>query len=133
MIVAFYLQKEGCKMTETKKEERCPVNFDKATYQAKKFIAKGQGMPISKSERKLTEALLQLVATFDTNPFVLTYEFTLFPEKQLVIKAQGTSSFRIGQVSEAELEKERKERFDEVKLAIAEHNQKNVVNKEKSK
>jgi len=130
LIVAIHIQKEGCKMTETKKEERCPVNFDKKTYQAKKFIAKGQGMPISKSERKLTEALLQLVAMFDTHPFVLTYEFTLFPEKQLIIKAEGTSSFRIGQVSEAELEKERKERFDEVKLDIAEINGKNIKVKE---
>ena len=116
-------------MTETKKEERCPVNFDKWTYQAKKFIAKGQGMPISKSERKLAEALLQLVTTFDTNPFVLTYEFTLFPEKQLIIKAEGTTSFRIGQVSEAELEKERKAMFDEAKLNIAEIRGKEVREK----
>ena len=116
-------------MTETKKEERCPVNLDKETYQAKKFIAKGQGMPISKSERKLTEALLQLVAMFDTNPFVLTYEFTLFPEKQLIIKAEGTSSFRIGQVSEAELEADRQRRFQELKLDIAEIREKGVREK----
>jgi len=116
-------------MPKTKKEERCPVNFDKGTYQAKKFIAKGQGMPISKSERKLTEALLQLVATFDTNPFVLTYEFQLFPDKQLVIKAQGASSFVIGQAKEAELEAERKAMFDEVKLDIAEINGKQIKEK----
>lgn len=125
MIVAIHLQKEGCKMTETKKEERCPVNFDKATYQAKKFIAKSQGMSISKSERKLTEALLQLCSTFDTNPFNLEYELSLFPEPKLTIYAKGQSSFVIGQESEAE----RKERFDEVKLSIAEINNKTVKEK----
>jgi hypothetical protein len=113
-------------MTETKKEERCPVNFDKATYQAKKFIAKGQGKSIAESERKLTDMLMQLVAVFDKNPFVITYEFQLFPEKQLIIKAEGQSSLVIGQVDEKELEAERKAHFQEVALSIAEINNKEV-------
>ena len=115
----------------TSKIQHCPIQLDKSTYQKIRFISKGQGIPSTDFEKKLTDALMQLCARFDTNPFHLTYEFTLYPEPQLVIKAEGQSTFQIGQVDEKELERERKEHFQEVKLSIAEINGKNVKVTEK--
>lgn len=123
-------------MTETRKEPRCPVNFDKATYQAKKFIAEGQGKSIAESERKLTAMLLELVAVFNKNPFVITYELQRYPNSQLTIRAEGQSTLTVGSFSklsedfsklpEAEKEKMRKALFDEVKLDIAEIREKEI-------
>ncbi|MGA3061456.1 MAG: hypothetical protein ABSD92_13960 [Candidatus Bathyarchaeia archaeon] len=116
-------------MTETKKEERCPVNFDKATYQGKRFYAKGQGKTMAESERKLTEMLIQLVSIFDKNPFVVTYEISHYPDSHLVIRAEGQSTLSVGDFSkipEAEKEKLRKALFDEVKLDIATIREKEV-------
>jgi hypothetical protein len=61
--------------------------------------------------------------------FALTFEYSLFPEPMIIIKAEGQSTFRIEQVPEEVLEKERKARFDELKLDIAEARKKTVREK----
>jgi len=112
------------------KNKYCPIHTDTETYQIIKFLAKAQGMNMTEFLEKHFKPLMQIGSTFNTNPFHLTYEFSLFPEPQLVIKAEGQSTFTIGQVDEKELEQERKAHFEEVKLSIAEINGKAVKIKE---
>lgn len=111
------------------KQKHCPIQLDPETYEIIRFLSKGEGKPSTEFMREHFKQLMQLCARFDTNPFTLTYEFTLFPEPKLIIKAEGKSAFVIGQVDEKELEAERKLRFDEVKLSIAEINNKTVKEK----
>ena len=115
-------------MSKTKIAERQPINFDKATYDGKRFFAKGQNKSIAKSERELTEMLLRLVAVFDTNPFTVHYAIEMYPERKLTITATGKSTFSVGSMSESEKEALRKQLFDEVKVDIQAEKQKLTVN-----
>lgn len=110
--------------------KRCPIQLSPSTYEKFRFLSKGQGMATTDFMAKLADQLMQLCVCHDTNAFHIVYQFEVFPEKKLTISTEGASSFVIGQVSEAELEAERKSRFDEVKLSIAELNSKNVRVKE---
>lgn len=109
-----------------KKEQTKVVRYDIVTTQKIAFMAKGQGLTPNAFLLKLIDNVFQLAITHDVNPFNLTYEFSLFPTPQLQIRSEGASSFRIGQVDEKELEAERKQRFDEVKLDIAEAREKQI-------
>jgi len=120
---------------ERKTQTSCKpiIMADAITLEQAKYVKQRTHKPINAIIGEFFKNLTQVMATADTNDVNLEYEISMFPERTLTIKVLGQSSFVIGQFSEADLEAERKERFDEVKLAIAEHNQKNVVNKEKSK
>ena len=103
------------------------INVYPITLEQAKYVKRGSDEPIAKTVAEFYKWLMQLCARFDTNPFTLSYEFTLFPKPQLVIKATGKSTFQIGEIpKEAELEAERKARFQEVALSIAEHRGKDV-------
>lgn len=100
------------------KQKHCPIQLDLETYEIIRFLSKSEGKYSTKFMAEHFKQLMQLCARFDTNPFAFTYEFTLFPEPKLIIKAEGQSSFVIGQTSEAELEADRQRRFQEVALDV---------------
>lgn len=100
-------------------------------YQALDFLSRGTGKSRTAIEDELYGVLMQLCSRYNTNPFTLKFEYSLFPEPCIKITSEGTSSFVIGQFNEVELEAQRKQHFEEVKLSIAEINHKQV--KEKSK
>jgi hypothetical protein len=102
-------------------------------YQAREFIQRGTGKPMTATEDELYSVLMQLCSRYNTNPFTLKFEYSLFPEPCIKITTEGTSSFIIGEFSEAELEAERKRRFNEVALSIAEHNGKSIRTTEAKK
>jgi len=113
------------------KEKYCPIKLDVATYQKIRYISKGQGKYSTDFMAELFNNLIQLCSTFNTSKFNLEYAIELFPEPKLTIYAKGQCSLIIGEVpSEEELEKLRKQRFDEVALSIAEINGKNIREKE---
>ena len=115
-------------LSKSKIAERQPINFDKATYDGKRFFAKGQNKSIAKSERELTEMILRLVAVFDTNPFTVHYSIEMYPERKLTVTATGKSTFSIGSMSEAEKQELRRKLFDEVKVDIQAEKQELTVN-----
>jgi len=80
-------------------------------------------------EKELYGTLMQLCSRYNTNPFTLKFEYSLFPEPCIKITSEGTSSVVIGEFTEAELESERKRRFQELKLDIAEIRGKTIKEK----
>jgi hypothetical protein len=95
-------------------------------YQALDFLSRGTGKSRIEIEKELYGVLMQLVSRYDTNPFTLKFEYSLFPEPCIKITSEGTSSFVIGEFTEAQLEQMRKERFQKVALTISEINGKSV-------
>ena len=116
-------------MSKKPKMKHCPIQLSPSTYEKFRFLSKGQGMATTDFMTKLADQLMQLCACHDTNAFHIVYQFELFPEKKLTISTEGASSFVIGQFSEAELEADRQRRFQELKLDIAEVNDKSVKEK----
>jgi len=115
--------------TTKKKTEYSTIRIDKSTYEKYRFVAKQSDMTISGLLREMADTLIQLCSRHDVNKFNLSFEYTVFPEPMIVIKTKGKSAFVIGQVTESEME--RKERFDEVALDIAEARGKQIREKQK--
>ncbi|MGD0644102.1 MAG: hypothetical protein ABSA75_04285 [Candidatus Bathyarchaeia archaeon] len=107
-----------------KKEQTKVMRVPESVYEFWDFLEKYTGKSKVENQKELCGVLTQLCARHDTNKFNLVFEYSLFPEACVKITTEGLSSFVIGQVPESEME--RKERFQDVALSIAEVNGKSV-------
>jgi len=110
-----------------KKTEYSTIRIDKSTHEKYRFVAEHSDMTISGLLREMADMLIQLCSSHDVNKFNLSFEYTVSPEPMIVIKTEGKSTFVIGEVTESEME--RKERFNEVALDIAEARGKQIREK----
>jgi hypothetical protein len=106
----------------------CPIQLDKATYEKFRYLSQGQDIPTTEFMKKMADVLMQLCARYDRAKFHVIFEYSLFPEPCIKITTEGQSSFRIEQVPEEVLERERKAHFDKVALDIAAQRGKEVRN-----
>lgn len=117
-----------------KKEKTRVIRVPESVYETYDFLSRFTGKTFVETQKELCNVLMQLCARHDTNKFNLVFEYSLFPEACVKISTQGKTSFVFGSETEAELEAERKARFQDVALSIAEVNGKAVKvteNKEK--
>jgi hypothetical protein len=98
--------------------------LDEVTHEEALYVKQRTGKPIRATIAEFYKNLTQIMATFNVNDVNLEYQISAFPERTLTVKLLGQSSFQIGQVPESELE--RKERYAEIALSIAEHNGKSI-------
>lgn len=109
-----------------KKEKTRVIRVPESVYETYDYISRFTGKSIVEIQKELGGVLMQLTARHDTNKFNLVFEYGLFPEACVKISTEGATSFVIGSETEAELEAERKARFQEVALDIAAINGKSV-------
>ena len=105
------------------------MRVPESVYEFWGFLEKYTGKSKVENQKELCDVLMQLCARHDTNKFNLVFELQEFPTPQLLIKTEGISTFTIGKFDpeeEKEKEQERKQRFSEVALSIAEYNGKSI-------
>jgi hypothetical protein len=113
-------------MVKMKKEQTKVMRVPESVYEFWDFLEKYTGKSKVENQKELCNVLMQLCARHDTNKFNLVFEYSLFPEACVKISTQGKTSFIFGQFDEKTLEAERKARFQDVALSIAEVNGKTV-------
>ena len=91
-----------------------------------RYFREKTGLSEAEILKKITDHLIQLASRHNTAKFNLIFEYSTFPEPQIVIKTQGETSFLVGQLSEKELGQLTKKSFQEVRLDIAEINEKDI-------
>ena len=95
-----------------------------ATGEKIRFFAKSQGKTIEQVIEETFTPLVNIGANYPENANVETEISPLHGE--VTFRFSGKSTMLVGEFTEAQLEQMRKERFDDVKLSIAEVRNKDV-------
>ena len=101
------------------------LQVDEVTWEGLKYAKQRTHKSIKAILGEFVKNLVQVMATSDVNDCNLEYEVSMFPERTLKVRLTGQSSFVIG-ATEKELEAETKRHFQEVRLDIAEINDKAI-------